>query len=97
VHEKYVLGDETRAIEIHHVPGLAHAAGMLIVYLPKEKIVVEADLYTPPTQGEPPAAINASNRTFQRALQSLKLNVETIVPIHGRSGSMAEFTQFMNR
>jgi glyoxylase-like metal-dependent hydrolase (beta-lactamase superfamily II) len=97
VHEKYVLGDETRAIEIHHVPGLAHAAGMLIVYLPKEKIVVEADLYTPPTQGEPPAAINASNRTFQRTLQSLKLNVETIVPIHGRSGSMAEFTQFMNR
>jgi hypothetical protein len=27
----------------------------------------------------------------------LKLDVQTIVPIHGRPGTMAEFTQFMTR
>jgi glyoxylase-like metal-dependent hydrolase (beta-lactamase superfamily II) len=97
VHEKYVLADDTRMIEIHHVPGLAHAAGMLVVYLPKEKIVVEADLYTPPDAGQPTAPINASNRTFARTLKDLKLDVRTIVPIHGRPGSMDEFNQFMSR
>ncbi len=97
VHEKYVVSDGSRTMEIHHVPGLAHAAGMLIVYLPKEKIVVNADLYTPPTAGQPLAAISASNRTFQRTLQNLKLDVTTHVPIHGRPGSQAEFMQFMSR
>ena len=29
------------------VQGLAHAAGMLIAYIPSEKIVVQADLYNP--------------------------------------------------
>jgi glyoxylase-like metal-dependent hydrolase (beta-lactamase superfamily II) len=97
VHEKYVISDETRNLEIHHVQGLAHAGGMLIVYLPKEKIVVNADLYSPPTQGQALAPINASNRTFQNVLKNLKLDVQTIVPIHGRPGTMAEFTQFMSR
>lgn len=97
VHEKYVVSDESRIMEIYHVPGLAHAGGMLIVYLPKEKIVVNADLYSPPTQGQPPAPINASNRTFANMLKNLKLDVQTHVPIHGRTGSHAEFVQFMNR
>ena len=42
----YILGDTTRLVEIHHVQGLAHAAGMLMAYLPNEKILVEADLFT---------------------------------------------------
>ena len=45
--EKYVLSDGVRTIDIYHIQGLAHCAGMLIAYLPKEKIVVEADLYSP--------------------------------------------------
>jgi hypothetical protein len=33
------------------VDGLNHSDNMLIAYLPKEKILVNADLYTPPAQG----------------------------------------------
>ena len=39
-----VLKDDTRVVELHHIQGLAHADGMLIAYLPKEKIVVQADM-----------------------------------------------------
>lgn len=95
VREKYILGDDTRTVELHNVPGLAHALGMLIVYFPKEKIVVEADLYQPPAQGAQAPAPNASNRTFNQTIQRLKLDVNTIVPIHGRPVPMAEFTKFM--
>jgi glyoxylase-like metal-dependent hydrolase (beta-lactamase superfamily II) len=96
VREKFILGDETRTIELHNVPGLGHALGMLIAYLPKEKLVVEADLYNPPAQGAPVPAPTASNRTFRQTLERLKLDVGTIVPLHGRPVPMADFLRFVN-
>jgi glyoxylase-like metal-dependent hydrolase (beta-lactamase superfamily II) len=90
--EKYILGDDTRSLELHSITGLAHAAGMLIAYFPKEKIVVQADLYNPAAP-----APNASNRTFSQNLQRLKLDVTTIVGIHGNPAPMTQFTQFVNR
>jgi glyoxylase-like metal-dependent hydrolase (beta-lactamase superfamily II) len=92
VREKYILGDDTRSVELHSMTGLAHAAGMLIAYFPKEKIVVQADLYNPAAP-----APNASNRTFSQNLQRLKLDVTTIVGIHGNPAPMTQFTQFVNR
>ena len=94
--EKYVLGDATRLIELHNVQGLAHAAGMLIAYFPNEKLLVEADLYTPPGPGRPlPDAPNASARALYRNVQRLGLDVETIVPIHGAPGAWSEFAEFV--
>jgi len=97
LHEKYILGDhETRLVELHHVQGLAHAAGMLIAYFPQEKLLVEADLYTPPGPGRPaPAAPNASHLSLYRNVQRLGLDVETIVPIHGRPAPWSEFAEFI--
>ena len=92
VREKFILGDDTRTIELHSVAGLAHALGMLVVYIPKEKIVVQADLYNPQA-----TALNASNRTFYQNLQRLKLDVATIVGIHGNPGPMAPFVQLMSK
>jgi glyoxylase-like metal-dependent hydrolase (beta-lactamase superfamily II) len=90
--EKYVLADDTRTVELYSVAGLAHAAGMLMAYFPKEKIVVQADLYNPQA-----AAPNASNRTFYQNLQRLKLDVTTIVGIHGNPAPMSQFVQFVSR
>ena len=98
VREKYILGDEARTVELHHVQGLNHVAGMLIAYFPKEKLVVEADLYNPPAPGGPsPGTPNASNRAFYRNLKRLKLDVNTIVPIHGRPGPMSAFVELIGR
>ena len=90
--EKYVLADGTRTVELYHVRGLAHAVGMLIAYIPSEKIVVQADLYNPRAQ-----APNASSRTFYRALERLELDVTTIVGIHGNPVPMAQFVEFASR
>ena len=70
---------------------------MLIAYLPAEKLVVEADLDTPPTpETDAPAVPSASNRTFYENLQRLDLDVESIVPIHGRPGPMSAFVNFVD-
>jgi hypothetical protein len=65
---------------------------MLIAYLPKEKIVVQADLYNP----QAPAP-NANNRVFYENLRRLKLDVTTIVGIHGNPAPMTQFVQFAGK
>ena len=89
--EKYVLGDDTRTVELYHVQGLAHAAAMLIAYIPSEKLVVQADLFSP--QAQTP---NASTRSFYRTLQRLNLDVETIVGIHGNPAPMSRLVELMS-
>ena len=67
---------------------------MLIAYLPKEKIVVEADLYSP-RAAQAPATPSASSVTFYENIKRLKLDVATIVPVHGRIVPMSEFLSFI--
>ena len=88
---KYVISDGVRVLEVHHVEGLAHNANMLIAYLPKEKILVNADLYSPPAPGAAPPAPNASMMTFFRNIQRLKLDVAQHVGIHGAVATNDEF------
>ena len=90
LNQQYVLADDTQRVELYTVQGLAHAAGMLIAYLPSEKIVVQADLYTSGA-----ATPNASARSFRRNLQRLNLDVETIVGIHGSPAPMSQFTEVL--
>src|SRR6185436_8237949 len=44
VRENYVISDGTRNLNIYYVNPLQHVEGMLMAYLPKEKILMEADL-----------------------------------------------------
>jgi glyoxylase-like metal-dependent hydrolase (beta-lactamase superfamily II) len=90
VNEKYVLADGTRRVELHNVQGLAHAAGMLMAYLPSDKILVQADLLN--SLAQPP---NASTRALQRNLGRLNLDVETIVGIHGSPVQMSQFVELI--
>ena len=78
------LRDETRELVIYHYPGNMHNAGMLMVYLPKEKILVEADSYTPPANANDPPGAIPNLVHFYEAVQRLKLDIDQIVPIHGR-------------
>jgi glyoxylase-like metal-dependent hydrolase (beta-lactamase superfamily II) len=90
--EKYVLTDGSRVVELHNVQGLPHAGGMLMAYIPREKIVVQADLYNAAA-----TAANANNRAFQANLQRLKLDVATIVGIHGNPAPMSQFQGLVNK
>ena len=76
-------------------PVLAVPAGGVVGGL-HEKILVEADLYTPPGPGRPlPDRPNASARSLYRNVQRLGLDVETIVPIHGRPGPWSQFAEWV--
>ena len=45
--EKRVLTDGTHTIELYHLQNFSHHDGMIVAYLPKEKVLLEADGYNP--------------------------------------------------
>jgi hypothetical protein len=53
--DKYMLTDGARTIEVHRIVNSPHDDGFAMVYLPAEKIVIEADAYTPPAVAAPPS------------------------------------------
>ena len=79
------LTDGTRVIELHRIIGYEHTGDMMMVYLPKEKILAEPDAFTPPPQAGtalvPPAVPFA--RALYDNIQRRKLDVQVITPLHG--------------
>ena len=92
VKDKYVLSDGGREIDIIHIENDNHNAGMLMVYIPKEKVLVEADDFTPPAPNGPAPAPRAVNLTknLNANIERLKLDVVTIAPLHGFVVPVAE-------
>ncbi|PYU29108.1 MAG: MBL fold metallo-hydrolase [Acidobacteria bacterium] len=84
--DKYVLSDGGRELDIYRLPGDIHNAVMSLVYLPKEKILVEADDFTPPppnASGSPGPRSHAGTVLLYEDVQKMKLDVATIAPLHG--------------
>jgi hypothetical protein len=72
-----------------------HSQDMLIAFLPKEKILFNADLYSPPAQGATPAPATPSMRTLQQNIKKLKFDVMQHAPAHGRVGTHEEFMRLV--
>jgi glyoxylase-like metal-dependent hydrolase (beta-lactamase superfamily II) len=89
VDDKRVLSDATRQLQLIRV-STDHSDTMLVAYLPKEKILIEADLFNPPVANAAPAPVNPVTASFYDALQQLKLDVNQILPLHGRMVTMRE-------
>ena len=96
--DRHFISDGQRTVFFYHVAGLAHSADMLIAYLPQERILYHADLYTPPAAGAAPpapAAVNPSSVTLYNTIRQLNLNVTTHVPSHGQPGSQVDFERII--
>jgi glyoxylase-like metal-dependent hydrolase (beta-lactamase superfamily II) len=91
VGDKAMMADATRTIELHRMADSVHTDSFLMVYLPKEKLLIEADAYTPlPPNAPPPAVPNANNLNLIDNIERLKLGVDRILPLHGRVVPVAE-------
>ena len=85
VDERHVLSDGTRTLELHRLQDSNHADTMLVAYLPAERILIEADVYSPaPPNAPPPASAHPESVNLYNNIERLQLDVARIVPIHGR-------------
>ncbi len=96
--DKYVLTDGMRLLELYHVKGNTHNDGIIMAYLPKEKLLIEADVFTPPAAGAPPPSTpNPFSVNLHENIERLKLAVEQIAPLHGRLVPMAELLKAIGK
>jgi glyoxylase-like metal-dependent hydrolase (beta-lactamase superfamily II) len=81
---KHILSDGKRRIEIHTLAGNSHNDAFAAVYLPEEKILIEADAYTPTAANAPlPASPNPYSVNLYDNIRKLKLDVDKIAALHG--------------
>ena len=92
---KTVLQDPVRPVEVHELQGSLHAQGFLMVWLPKERLLIEADAYTPgPPGAAPPPVPNLLQVNLVQNIERLGLAVDRILPLHGRVVPLSElYTQ----
>ena len=88
VETKRVWNDGTRALEVYKLEGSNHADTMLIAYLPKEKLLIEADVFNPPPANAPAVTGNREAANLVQNIQRLRLDVQQIAPLHGRLVTM---------
>lgn len=82
--DSYTLSDGKRKIEIHSIAGNGHNDAFALIYLPAEKILIEADAYTPLAANAPrPASVNPYSVNLHQNIKKLNLDVERIAALHG--------------
>lgn len=88
---EHTLDDATRPVQLLALPS-PHADTMLVVYLPRERLLVEADLYTPRPEGAPPLAF-PNARYLVELVESRRLAVDRVIPLHRRTATYAELVE----
>ncbi len=95
---RHVLSDGQRTVEVHEISNSVHANGFLMVYLPAEKLLIEADAFTPGAPNPaPPARVNDNHANLLGNVERLGLSVERILPLHGRVAPFAELLTMAGR
>ena len=91
-----VAGDETlelrdgnRVMELFRVGDNPHADGSLLVYLPADRILIQADLYIPGVGG--PFAESAA--VLLQTIRDRELRVNQLVPIHGMIQAVSDLEE----
>jgi glyoxylase-like metal-dependent hydrolase (beta-lactamase superfamily II) len=98
VRDRRVLTDGVRSVEIHHVPGNLHHDGLLMVHLPKERLLIEADAFTPLPAGTAyPSPPNPFSVNLADVVARLGIGVDQLMPLHGHLVPVFELHRAIGR
>ncbi len=85
------FSDGARTVDIYMIEESLHAQGFMLVHLPRERLLIQADAFTPGAPGAaPPAVPNANHVNLLQNVARLQLEVDRILPLHGRMVPMAD-------
>jgi glyoxylase-like metal-dependent hydrolase (beta-lactamase superfamily II) len=78
------LPDRVHPIELHSIEGSGHNTAFAMAYLPAERLLIEADAWTPAPAGAPRAATpNPLWVNLRQNVERLGLQVDRVQPLHG--------------
>jgi glyoxylase-like metal-dependent hydrolase (beta-lactamase superfamily II) len=78
VSEKKVYSDGTRTVELYHVSPVPHSNGLMIAYIPREKILFQGD-FSLPAPGQPG---NDHVKALVPILEKLNLDFDRYINVH---------------
>jgi glyoxylase-like metal-dependent hydrolase (beta-lactamase superfamily II) len=81
------LKDSAMTVDLYTIDGSPHADTLLMAYFPRERVLVEADVFTPGAAVHPFAANLLEN------IKKRNLRVDRIVPIHGTIAPFSDLTK----
>jgi glyoxylase-like metal-dependent hydrolase (beta-lactamase superfamily II) len=85
ISEDTTLSDGTMTVNLYPVSG-PHSETMLIAYLPRERLLVEADVYNP-------GPVQAFANHFLGELKKRNLRIDRMVPLHAKIVPYAQFVK----
>lgn len=77
VDDELVMKDSAMTVHLYHIADNPHADTLLMAYFPNERLLVQADVFTPGAPVSPYAA------NFLENVKKRNLRVDRVVPIHG--------------
>ena len=89
VNGRRTIGRGARAVEAINVGPTSHAASMLAVYVPAQRLFFQGDLLRINAEGGPVVSPEAT-RDLDGIIRRFRLDVQTIGAVHGLNGTMAD-------
>jgi glyoxylase-like metal-dependent hydrolase (beta-lactamase superfamily II) len=83
VGDRRVLNDAVRTLELHLVRGNLHSEGLLMAYLPRERLILQADAFHPRPGAAPLPAPSPYTVNLVENIRRLKLDVAQVAHVHG--------------
>lgn len=77
--DNMVLTDGARSVELYQIVGNAHHDGIIMAYLRKERLLIEADAFSP--RGVPKTP-NPFSVNLEANVRRLRIDVDRILPLH---------------
>jgi glyoxylase-like metal-dependent hydrolase (beta-lactamase superfamily II) len=77
VAEEREIADRGMIVDLYHLAGNPHADTLLMAYFPRQRVLVEADAFSPGFATQPYAA------NLLEAIANRRLKVDRVVPLHG--------------
>ncbi len=97
IKDKRVLTDGDMTLELYLVRGNLHSEGLLMAYVPKEKLLIQADTFIPRPGAPPLPAPSPFTSNLVENVERLKLDVQRVAHIHGGVSAWGEVLKAAGR
>lgn len=77
--DNMVLTDGSRSVELYQISGNAHHDGIVMAYLRKERLLIQADAFSPRGVPKTPSPFSVN---LEANVRRLNIDVERILPLH---------------
>ena len=78
-----MLTDGKMTVELHLMRGNDHAEGLLMAYIPTEKLLIQADAFAPRPGAAPLPSPSPYTVNLVQNVERLKLDVQRVAHVHG--------------